>query len=189
VRIGQASKTRLAHIASPAEREQIARELFTHVVGVLRASGLSVIALAPHPLEDAAGAEVWRDEGAGLNASIDRAVERTGTPVLIVHADLPFITPDDVHALIQTEGDVVIARANDGGTNALLMRERISSAFGIDTALAHAARARSQGLRVCVVDRENLALDVDDEAALTAWRSSSSRPTSPQPSSFRPPAP
>ena len=85
-----------------------------------------------------------------------------GTPVLVVHADLPRVAADDIEALLDTDGDIVIGRARDGGTNALLMRERICCAFGASSALAHAARARAAGLRTHVLDRPGLALDVDD---------------------------
>ena len=148
--------------------------MFEHVVDVLRACDLRVVALSPQPLAAAGAVETWTDAASGLNAALDAAVVRAGTPVLIVHADLPLVAPDDIEDVLRTAGDVVIARARDGGTNALLMRTRIRCAFGTSSALAHASRARAAGLRASVIDRPGLALDVDDEAALTAastaWR-------------------
>jgi 2-phospho-L-lactate guanylyltransferase len=167
------AKRRLAHIVDPLERAAIVRALFDHVVGVLCEAGLDVVALAPHPLS-ANGIEVWRDAASGLNAALDQAVDRIGTPVLIMHADLPALSSSDVDALLESPADVVIARALDGGTNALLLRKRMRTAFGRVSALTHAQRARRAGLRAHVIDRPGLALDVDDEAALIAWRGGAS---------------
>ena len=65
---------------------------------------------------------------------------------------------------------IAIARAHDGGTNALGLRPAaaIVPSFGVDqSARAHAALAEAAGLEVAVVDLPGLALDVDtpDDAA------------------------
>ena len=185
VRTGPTVKRRLAHVLGAQERRELVRTMFEHVVSVLDACGLHVVALSPHPLPDSPY-EVWTDAAPSLNAALDDAVRRAGTPALIMHADLPRVAAEDVEALLDIDGDIVIARARDGGTNALLMRERIRCAFGASSALAHAARARSAGLRTHVLDRPGLALDVDDGASLTAsaWRASGASIAS----SRRPPA-
>ncbi len=183
VRTGPTVKRRLAHVLGASERRALVRTMFEHVVSVLDACGLHVVALSPHPLPDTQ-IETWTDAASGLNAALDDATRRAGTPVLIVHADLPLVATDDIEAILSTDGDVVVARARDGGTNALLMRTRIRCAFGTSSALAHAARARAAGLRVHVLDRPGLALDVDDDASLTAsaWRASgASGATRPRP--------
>jgi 2-phospho-L-lactate guanylyltransferase len=168
IRTGAGAKRRLAHLLSAEARQRLVDDLFRHVVGVLTQTGLRTIALSPTRLTDAAGAEVWLDRGHGLNEALDAAVHEAGTPVLIVHADLPLISADDVDALVEAPGDVVIARARDGGTNALLMRRPIRCAFGPSSALAHARRARAVRFRTLVLDRPGLALDVDDAASLSA---------------------
>jgi 2-phospho-L-lactate guanylyltransferase len=168
IRAGSTAKQRLAHVLGPDERRDLVRTMFEHVVSVLQACDLRVVALSPRPLATHSTLETWTDTASGLNAALDAAVLRAGPPVLIVHADLPFVTPDDIEQVLDTAGDVVIARARDGGTNALLMRTCIRCAFGASSALAHASRARAAGLRASVIDRPALALDVDDEATLTA---------------------
>jgi 2-phospho-L-lactate guanylyltransferase len=168
VRTGPTVKRRLAHVLGAAERRALVETMFEHVVSVLGACGLHVVALSPRPLPDTVDVETWTDASPGLNAALDDATRRAGAPALIVHADLPLVAPDDIDAILTADGDVVIARARDGGTNALLMRTRIRCAFGASSALAHAARARAAGLRAHVLDRPGLALDVDDEASLTA---------------------
>jgi 2-phospho-L-lactate guanylyltransferase len=151
-------------------------DLFGRVVEALQGAGLHVVAVAPHAIEVPDGVECWIDEATGLNAAMGRAIERTGVPVMVVHADLPAVTADDIRAVLDTPGDVVIARARDGGTNALLLRAKLRPSFGPRSALVHAQRARAAGLRTVVLDRPGLALDVDDAAGLTS--SSSSQQTS-----------
>jgi 2-phospho-L-lactate/phosphoenolpyruvate guanylyltransferase len=175
LRAGPTAKRRLAGLLGPDERRELMRALLDHVLTVLDAAGLRVVVLSADPVELSAdpigplvGAEVWPDRASGLNASLDDAIDRTSTPVLIVHADLPAVQASDIRALLDEPGDVVIARSRDGGTNALLMRERIRCAFGPSSSLAHASRARASGLRARVIDRPGLALDVDDEASLNA---------------------
>jgi len=182
VRISPLSKSRLAHLLPGRDRAVLVRELFDRVVDVLLACGLRVVVLAPDEMGRRPDVETWTDEAVGLNAALGAAVDRAGVPVLIVHADLPDITTEDVFAVLDAPGDVVIARARDGGTNALLLRSRLRPAFGRLSALRHAQRARAAGLRATVIDRPGLALDVDDGAALTAS-------SSPRPSSSRRPTP
>jgi 2-phospho-L-lactate/phosphoenolpyruvate guanylyltransferase len=174
VRLTPVPKRRLAHAATAGQRAELVQALFEHVVAVLREAGLDVVALAPHPLT-LPGIQVWRDAANGLNAAVDLAIERTGLPVIIVHADLPELGSSDVVALLDSPADVVIARATDGGTNALLMRRRIRPIFGAGSALAHARRARAAGLRTQVIDRPGLAVDVDDESAFSVWRAGAAR--------------
>ena len=181
VRTGPTVKRRLAHVLGLDERRELVRTMFEHVVGVLEASGLRVVALSPQPLAAGSTLETWTDAPGGLNAALDAAVERAGMPAVIVHADLPHLCVEDVEAVLGSDADVVIGRARDGGTNALLMRTRIRCAFGTSSALAHAARARAAGLRAAVIDRPSLALDVDDEAALVASRLRRAVGTPPQP--------
>jgi 2-phospho-L-lactate guanylyltransferase len=142
-------------------------ELFGHVSEVLASAGLRVVALSPAPLPSVPG-EVWIDEEPGLNRAVARALERLGPPALVVHADLPWLRVVDVERLLAEPGDVVVARAHDGGTNALLLRRLMPPAFGRDSALVHAIAARERGLRARVVDIDGLARDLDDASALSA---------------------
>jgi 2-phospho-L-lactate guanylyltransferase len=167
VRTGPTAKRRLAHLLGPNERAALASDLLDHVVEALTAAGLHVVVLAPEPV-DIDGIETWTDEAPGLNAAVAAALARLGTPALVVHADLPLLAPADVDELLDDAADVAIARSYDGGTNGLLLREPIRPAFGLHSAAMHAARARGAGLRASVLDIPGFALDVDDEAGLSA---------------------
>jgi 2-phospho-L-lactate guanylyltransferase len=179
VRIAPTAKRRLAHVLSGAERTRLIRSLFEHVTSVLTDAGLRVITLTPTPSELPASDDVWTDEATGLNAALHAALQRLGHPALVVHADLPLLHPRDVDQILAYDAEVVIARAHDAGTNALLLRRSLRPAFGPDSALVHAARARAAGLSVNVVDIPGFAQDVDTEPALIASGLSSLRGTRP----------
>lgn len=57
----------------------------------------------------------------GQGAAVMEALAHITTPVVIVNADLPCVTPDDLRALIAATPDsgFAIVRAHDGTTNAL----------------------------------------------------------------------
>jgi 2-phospho-L-lactate guanylyltransferase len=168
VRIAPTAKRRLAHALGPADRMSLVRTLFEHVTDVLLDVGLSVVALSPTPID--APVEVLLDEAVGLNAALNRALVVIGTPAIVVHADLPLVAPSDVEAVLASTSEVVVARARDGGTNALLLRRPMRVTFGPVSALAHARRARTAGLSTRVLDVPGLAWDVDDEVGLSLCR-------------------
>jgi 2-phospho-L-lactate guanylyltransferase len=103
--------------------------------------------------------------------------------VLILPADLPRITPDDITQLVriaETQATVdplrpcmVIAPSQDGGTNALLLRPptAIDFAFGPDSFQRHRAQAAAVGASCHVVHAPGLAFDLDRPRDLSRWRS------------------
>ncbi len=173
VRLAPPAKLRLAHVLSPAERTCLVQALFRHVSGVLEEAGLDVVALAAGGRPTAPEVEVWDDPGIGLNRGLSWALRRLGGRALILPADLPWITAEDVRGLLREPGELVVARAHDGGTNALaLRRPGLAPAFGSGSALAHADGGRRAGLHTRVVDLPAFRWDLDDEAMLRRSRSS-----------------
>jgi 2-phospho-L-lactate/phosphoenolpyruvate guanylyltransferase len=87
--------------------------------------------------------------------------------ILVLPADLPLVTVEDVQALIEPAMHqarmVVIAPSHDGGTNALLLRppSAIPFAFGIQSYARHHALARAAGLPLTVVQTPSLTYDLD----------------------------
>jgi 2-phospho-L-lactate guanylyltransferase len=176
VRIAPTAKRRLAHVLDPQQRMDFVRRSFDHVSGVLREAGCRVVALTPEPIDVPPEIDLWLDEAPGLNRAVTAASLKLGAPVLVVHADLPWLTAQDVYALNDTDADVAIARATDGGTTGLLMRKLIMPAYGPGSALRHAQIARGLGLSALVVDIPGFARDVDDPRALTASSSAFLQP-------------
>lgn len=187
-----AAKGRLAGALGAPERERLAAWMATHVLTVCSASAAiaEVIVVAG----DEAAAEVGRQAGAavllvpepGLRVALDAADEATRTRLatLVVAADLPEVTVDEIDAVVRAGADlggpaVVVAPTHDGGTGALLRcpPTAITTAYGPRSADAHIALARAAGVPTAVIRRHGLARDVDTPAHLPPrWLDSSSRP-------------
>jgi 2-phospho-L-lactate guanylyltransferase len=112
----------------------------------------------------------------GLNEALTQAathVAASGAEALLVlPADLPLVTPDDIDALIAVLGpqpSVVLAASRDGGTNALLVRPPLALPFlyGPNSLARHMEAARQRGIGVEAVRSPGLMLDVDQPDDLT----------------------
>ena len=163
-------KTRLGSRLGMQGRQRLSEELFEHVVSVLRqVPTLRDVAL----LSDVRPTQ-WRgpfflDQGRGLNAELNAQVEsHRPSGLLVIHADLPLVSVDDIAALITGNGaGSAIAPDRHGvGTNALALVEPsgFDFAFGPNSFTRHCAAAR--GARV--VTRLGLGLDIDTAADLDA---------------------
>jgi len=112
----------------------------------------------------AAAEEVGRTivaEGRGQGAAVETALSDVQeTPVLVVNADLPAVTPRDLLALLGSipPGGIAVAAAPDGTTNALGLAARglFESVYGPGSAERFLALAPSR-----LVEIPNLADDVD----------------------------
>jgi len=172
-------KSRLGPALAGDARAAFARSLFDHVLATLKAShavdGVLVATNAPEVAAAARahGAEVLDDApgATGLAAVVDDGLAalaaRGARTAMVLMADLPHLTADDVRTLAAAAAahDVAIVRADDGcHTNALALSPPacLRSAFGRgDSFDAHVAAARAAGLRVAVVDNAGIAFDVD----------------------------
>jgi 2-phospho-L-lactate guanylyltransferase (CobY/MobA/RfbA family) len=148
-----AGKTRLA--VEPAEREALARAMLDDVL-----AACSPIA---EPLVEASGG--------GQGAAVERALATiSDAPVLVVNADLPCLTEDDVRALLDAvpEDGLVVAPAPDGTTNALgLSRPGLFAAlYGPGSAEEFRSHASQLGVPSSVLVRPGLQDDVDTPADL-----------------------
>lgn len=169
-------KSRLADILSEEQRIALSDAMACHVVSCLEAcpSISEVWTLSPEPWEDSP----WlRDMGRGLNEELcivrGEAIHRR---LLVIHADLPAVTVDDVEYLLAQAGSGM-ALASDRhrkGTNAIaLARPRpFRFAFGADSRERHVEAARGE---LTIVERPGLALDVDTAEDLRVIRAMGSR--------------
>ncbi|MEK7245997.1 MAG: 2-phospho-L-lactate guanylyltransferase, partial [Pseudomonadota bacterium] len=191
-------KKRLAPLMSPEERAVLAKTMLEDVLDCLgRAPAIEGIAVVTDDPTAAALALDYRalvlpdappcdKTRGGLNASLEGAAAwlratRAEATMLIMHADLPAACPEDIAALAAVEAvarsaranppDVVLARAHDGGTNALKLRPGVllPFAFGADSCARHFAAARAAGLSVAVLERAALALDLDRPEDVAAY--------------------
>jgi 2-phospho-L-lactate guanylyltransferase len=171
-------KSRLAGTLTDDERAHLNELLLEHTLNTL--SNLKeleealVVSRDPHALTLARkhGARTVREDGQPhLNTALTRATVvaklHATSGVLILPADLPLLTREDVLALIERSSNppvVVIAPdRHHRGTNALLLSPPglIEYDFGEDSYKRHCARAKKAGARLEIVDLPSLGLDLD----------------------------
>lgn len=171
-------KSRLANVLSEEERADLNRKLLVHTIDTLTeipeieqvlvvSRDQGALALAREH-----GARTVQENGAPqLNIALARATvvakNYVTRGVLIVPADLPLISAEDVRAMLEkVQNPPVVVVAPDRhhqGTNALLVCPvgLIDYDFGPDSFQRHCDRAQEAGARLEICELPSLALDVD----------------------------
>jgi 2-phospho-L-lactate guanylyltransferase len=178
-------KSRLASVLSPAERATLMRHLVRYVLDRAQQTGhfseLLVVSRDPEvwALAHLAGAGALREEGHDLNLALEQArgwaVRQQADAILVLPADLPLITRQDINQLVtmaQRQPGVLIAPSQGGGTSALLLRppDAIPFCFGPESFRLHCQQAQLAGNPLTIYRSDTLAFDVDvpeDWAALS----------------------
>ncbi len=171
-------KSRLAGLLSEDERTELNRKLLQHTLKTLcdikELEEVLVISRDPQALTVARnyGARTVREDGQPeLNTALKRATVIAQVyatrGVLVLPADLPLITREDVLTLIEHADEppvVVIAPdRHNTGTNALLMSPSglIEYDFGPNSFQRHCQQVDEMGARLEIVNLPNLGLDLD----------------------------
>lgn len=174
----QRGKSRLSEVLTQAERADLNRRLLAHTLDTLTAipdiEHILVISRDQSALALAReyGARTVQEHGSPhLNLALARATIIAKTyatrGVLILPADLPLITPEDIHTLLDLAVDspvvVVAPDHRRQGTNALLVCPAglIEYEFGPGSFRRHCERARLAGARLEICELPSLALDMD----------------------------
>ncbi|HLS82077.1 MAG TPA: 5-amino-6-(D-ribitylamino)uracil--L-tyrosine 4-hydroxyphenyl transferase CofH [Steroidobacter sp.] len=178
VKAGPARKARLAGRLSAAERDRLAETMLQDVLGALRSSrsldGVAVVTSEPARIDPQI--LVLPDPGAGLNDALSVAAsklqERGATQLLIVHADLPFVTAAEIDQFVAAGRSAGAALAPDRrgtGTNALFLRlpTPFRFCFGENSYALHCAEAALHGMEIRTVHTPGLEFDVDEPADLS----------------------
>lgn len=171
------AKARLGAGLSPTERRELAEGLFEHAMAVLREiEPLGVLVatngdrVANHATR--AGAGVLRDRpGDSFSQVVSRGVatlfDQGANRVLVLMADLPLLTFDDLMTLHQVAGQAQLVIAPDlvdAGTNAIVIdahRHGLTRFGRDDSFVAHLEAARRAEISVEVVRRTGLGFDLD----------------------------
>jgi len=181
-------KSRLAGTLSEDERTELNRALLQHTLETLTdlkdVEQVLVVSRDPQALTIARnhGARTVREDGQPqLNTALQRATVvaqlYATRGVLVLPADLPLISREDVLALIGRAVDppvVVIAPDRHGnGTNALLISPigLIEYDFGENSFQRHCELVKKAGARLEVVNLPSLGLDLDVPEDLDMIRS------------------
>jgi 2-phospho-L-lactate guanylyltransferase len=171
-------KSRLSGTLTEDERTVLNQELLEHTLKVLsnlkELAQVLVVSRDPHALTIARnhGAKTVQEDGQPhLNTALARATVMAQVHsirgILVLPADLPLLTADDVRALIDRAAKppvVVIAPDRHGkGTNALLMvpAGQIEYDFGEGSFKRHCDRAKKSGARLEILELPSLGLDLD----------------------------
>jgi 2-phospho-L-lactate/phosphoenolpyruvate guanylyltransferase len=171
-------KSRLAGTLNEDERTKLNRSLLQHTLetlsGLKEVDGVLVVSRDPNALTIARnhGARTVQEDGQpGLNTALKRATivaqVYSTRGVLVLPADLPLITREDILTLIKRATEppvVVIAPDRHGkGTNALLISPPglIEYDFGENSFQRHCELIKKAGARLEVVNLPSLALDLD----------------------------
>ena len=172
------AKTRLSGVLNPEQRQQLAEMMFRHVLQAVRevpqVIGTLVISRDTKALAIAReyNARTVQESGAPeLNAALTRATQVVagwrGDAVLVLPADLPLVTAEDISSVVALGNDpfsVVIATDQEqDGTNALLIRPPglIHYAFGPGSFHRHVQLSREAAVEPKVYRSDRLALDID----------------------------
>jgi 2-phospho-L-lactate guanylyltransferase len=173
----QDAKSRLADVLSDAERETLVREMLGCVLEACADATAvdATLVVTPDP-ELAPGIDVLVDDGVGHAEAIAQALAdpRAEAGVVVVMGDCPLALPEALDRLVEAAAPVALAPADDGGVNALALREprAFEPAFGVpDAARVMVERARAAGFEPVVLDEPLLAFDVDQPADLERLRS------------------
>jgi 2-phospho-L-lactate guanylyltransferase len=170
------TKSRLKPILNPGARAGLTIYMMGRVVSAIRDAGVeNVCVVSPDPivLDEVLkrGATPLLQESRGLNPALEEgrrwAMERGGSSLLILPADLPLLDPEDVRAVLDGIGEedsiVIAPDGTRSGTNALMLRpaDALPFSFGPGSYEAHLQAARERGLAVRVCERPHLAFDLD----------------------------
>ena len=162
-----AAKGRLGPVLDGAGRIELMRSMAAHVLAA--AAPLPVCVACDDPevaaFAESLGAQVAWTPGLGLNGAVEAGVAHLASLgadyVTVVHADLPLAT--GIGALARTDGATIAPDRRRRGTNLLRVPTSVGFTmhFGRDSFAAHLEECERLGLAVQVLDREDLAFDVD----------------------------
>jgi 2-phospho-L-lactate guanylyltransferase len=187
------AKSRLATALKAEAREALAEKLFRHGLSVLQECselrGVLVVSRDTKALaiaRDYKANTLQERESSDLNTALTRAAEviqlQNAEGILIVPADLPLYTRDDIEEILRQGryGDVLVIAPDrrEDGTNAMLIKppSSIPFAFGIGSFQRHLALAAQAEVATKIVRREGLALDLDTPDDWAYYNSQSGEP-------------
>ncbi|QRN83955.1 2-phospho-L-lactate guanylyltransferase [Chloroflexota bacterium] len=171
-------KSRLSEILSEDERTNLNHQLFVHTIEILKEvdaiTDILVVSRDSDVLTEARDLQVRTVTENGtpeLNAALRRATlfskNFSTEGVLIVPADLPLMTPDDVKAFLdaRTEPPCIVLAPDRRrqGTNLLFTTpaDLLTFSYGKESFDRHIELAKEKKAQVVIVENERIALDLD----------------------------
>lgn len=160
-----ARKTRLAGIFSEEQRDRLSYAMFNRTCAVLAGcDAVGEIAVLSDIRPPAWHGRLIGDAGRGLNAELNSLAADLATQcLLVIHADLPLLGPQDIGDLLEAAGRASMAIAPDHagtGTNAIALVDPAGFAFhfGPNSFVQHVEAGQD---RAAIIHRTGLSLDID----------------------------
>ncbi|MBW3591649.1 MAG: 2-phospho-L-lactate guanylyltransferase [Actinobacteria bacterium] len=173
------AKLRLSQRLTPADRRRLGLAMLADVLRSTEKWPHRLVVTEDPDAEAVGvsfGCDLVRDPRKGLNSAIvagsQRAAEMGATSLLVLPADVPLVSSDDIAELFGRPEQVVVVASGDGGTNALMRRppHAIPPAFGPASARRHLDLADQAGLETARMELSSLLLDIDRYADLAALK-------------------
>ena len=181
-------KSRLAETLTEDERAELNMQLLAHTLETLKHTPVveEVLVISRDPkvmaiAHDYKARTIMEDGSADLNTALKRATAvakmYTTNGVLILPADLPLISKEDIEKLVGLSKEhqrvvVITPDRHRNGTNALLISPAgiIDYDYGEKSFDRHCERARNAGARleICELPSIELDLDLPEDLALVA---------------------
>ena len=177
-------KSRLAGCVGDLQRQRLICHMLDTVLNALDQSpAIDQVLLVTdqrHPPESSRPHHhTIADNGEGLNAALAKGlayvVAEGAQTVMMIHADLPLITGEEISAMIALGVSRGVAIAPDRkreGTNALCFATALNMPplFGRNSFTRHRSAALALGSSPAVVESPGLGFDVDEPEDLRAWQ-------------------
>ncbi len=169
------AKSRLDKYLPRKQLEQLVLDMLTHVISVLRnCKEISSITIVT-PDEQIKkyvkhfAVDTLLEEKPGHNAALTYAAKhnllKTNDALLTISADLPFLKKEDIQQMItlSAKNSIVIARAKDNGTNAILMHPALAIPylFGKNSFEKYQQEALKRRISIVAYQSESIAFDID----------------------------
>ncbi len=162
------AKRRLHLALSDPERADLSRAMADRVLAAARPLPVAVVCDDNEVAEwaRARGALVMWEPGRGLNGAVEAGVDHLAsmgvTQVTVAHADLP--RASDLTAVGAIPGITLVPDRYGNGTNVMALPTDVGFQFsyGPGSFARHRAEAERLGVAVRVLDRPDLAWDVDE---------------------------
>ena len=164
---GAGGKQRLGPLTDD-EREALALAMLEDVLAACRAVAATVVVTSDDDgakIADEHGARVVDDPGKGQGAAVAAALRDLAGKALVVNADLPCVTPEDLARLAVATPDngFALVPARDGTTNALGLSapSLFAPLYGPGSAERFRLHGERLGVDVVTAEIRNLTDDVD----------------------------
>lgn len=120
------TKTSLNDLLSFEERKTLSELMMKEIINTLtkKISSSDIFIVSPDFNKDSIDTNIYKSP-VNLNDSLESAIRDLGLPSLIIPTDIPLLREKDVSEIITSKETVVISPGEKGGTNALLLREKI----------------------------------------------------------------